>query len=107
MDLGTLGGCYSFATAVNGDVVVGSAYTAGEARSRLAYDLVPPRRHPDLGTLGGNDSSAAAVSGTVVVGQAQPRRRIPRLRPRPGRRLALDGGPRRPRRHLQLRRGGE
>src|SRR5687767_2494344 len=39
-DLGTLGGTYSFGTAVSGDIVVGYAYTAGNAAHRaFAFDL--------------------------------------------------------------------
>jgi probable HAF family extracellular repeat protein len=70
-DLGTLGGTYSDAVAVSGDVVVGTSNTGqGIAEYRaFAYDLgsATPTMQ-DLGTLGGATSRAVAVSGDVVVG---------------------------------------
>jgi probable HAF family extracellular repeat protein len=71
-DLGTLGGTYSYAYALNtdGQVVVGYAYTAGDAAVHaVRWDGAAIT---DLGTLGGTDSLAYAVSsnGQVVVGES-------------------------------------
>src|SRR5687768_13836597 len=52
-DLGTLGGSISGATAVSGDIVVGSAHTDGGAEQHaFAFDLSTDTIQ-DLGTLGG------------------------------------------------------
>ncbi|MER6026235.1 hypothetical protein [Streptomyces sp. NPDC001851] len=66
-DLGTLGGTRSAATAIDGNTVVGSSLTRGDAAEHaFAYDL---RRHTmtDLGTLG-DSSQATGVQGNYVVG---------------------------------------
>jgi probable HAF family extracellular repeat protein len=68
VDLGTLGGSNSAATAVRAHVVVGFSYTAGNEEHAFAYDLASPSpTMRDLGTLGGTSSHAAPVSGSVVV----------------------------------------
>jgi len=68
-DLGTLGGSRSKATAIDGNTVVGSSLTSGDAAEHaFAYDL---RRHTmtDLGTLG-DSSQATGVQGDYVVGKS-------------------------------------
>ncbi|KMO94351.1 hypothetical protein [Streptomyces roseus] len=68
-DLGTLGGTRSKATAIDGDTVVGSSWTSGDAAEHaFAYDV---RGHTmtDLGTLGGS-SRAVDIEGDHVVGQS-------------------------------------
>ncbi|MFJ3310539.1 hypothetical protein ACIPSA_47775 [Streptomyces sp. NPDC086549] len=68
-DLGTLGGTRSKATAIDGNTVVGSSLTSGDAAEHaFAYDL---RRHTmtDLGTLG-DSSHATGVEGDYVVGES-------------------------------------
>ncbi|MFE9635779.1 hypothetical protein [Streptomyces sp. NPDC006463] len=68
-DLGTLGGTRSKATAIDGNTVVGSSLTRGDAvEHAFAYDL---RRHTmtDLGTLG-HSSQATGVEGDYVVGKS-------------------------------------
>ena len=70
--LGTLGGNWSYASAVSADgsVVVGRAYyAAGQYR---AFRWTPATGMQDLGTLGGDSSVAQSVSadGSVVVGGA-------------------------------------
>ncbi|WP_171054615.1 autotransporter domain-containing protein [Roseovarius arcticus] len=71
-DLGTLGGTYSYASAVSADgaVVVGNSNISGNSQShafRWANGTMA-----DLGTLGGTYSYASAVSadGAVVVGSS-------------------------------------
>ena len=69
-DLGTLGGSYSYASAVNDSgQVVGYSGTAGSFASH-AFSWTQKGGMVDLGTLGGSDgySSASAVndSGQVV-----------------------------------------
>ncbi|MEW2418477.1 hypothetical protein AB0953_33020 [Streptomyces sp. NPDC046866] len=68
-DLGTLGGTRSKATAIDGNTVVGSSLTKGDAAEHaFAYDL---RRHTmaDLGTLG-HSSRATRVQGDYAVGES-------------------------------------
>ncbi|MCX4625435.1 hypothetical protein [Streptomyces sp. NBC_01443] len=68
-DLGTLGGTRSKATAIDGNTVVGSSLTSGDAiEHAFAYDL---RRHTmnDLGTLG-DSSRATDVEGDYIVGES-------------------------------------
>ncbi|MFF7358627.1 hypothetical protein ACFZA1_39345 [Streptomyces filipinensis] len=68
-DLGTLGGTRSEATAIDGNTIVGSSRTSGDAAEHaFAYDL---RRHTmtDLGTLG-DSSKATGVEGDYVVGES-------------------------------------
>ncbi|MFD0271673.1 hypothetical protein ACFVGY_34650 [Streptomyces sp. NPDC127106] len=68
-DLGTLGGTRSKATAIDGNVVVGSSLTSGDAAEHaFAYDL-RRRTMTDLGTLGGS-SRATGVAGDYVVGES-------------------------------------
>lgn len=72
VDLGTLGGATSSATAVSGTVVVGSAQKASGRSHAFAYDLAAQRPHMiDLGTLGGATSSAGAVTGSIVIGSSE------------------------------------
>lgn len=69
--LGTLGGPSSAVGAVDGQIVVGRADTAGGDSHAFAYDLAAPNPTMiDLGTLGGPTSTALAVSDRVVVGSA-------------------------------------
>ncbi|MFJ3908462.1 hypothetical protein [Streptomyces vinaceus] len=69
-DLGTLGGTRSKATAIEGDTVVGSSWTSGDAAEHaFAYD-VRGRTMTDLGTLGGS-SEATDTEGDYVVGQSE------------------------------------
>jgi probable HAF family extracellular repeat protein len=75
-DLGTLGGCCSYASGVSADgaVVVGMAYNAaGQGR---AFRWTASGGMQDLGTLGGDWSVAYDVSadGAVVVGYGLQRR---------------------------------
>ncbi|MFI6005495.1 hypothetical protein ACIA98_34725 [Streptomyces sp. NPDC051366] len=68
-DLGTLGGTRSKATAIDGNTVVGSSLTSGDAvEHAFAYDLL---RHTmtDLGTLG-DSSRATDVEGDYIVGES-------------------------------------
>ena len=67
-DLGTLGGEDSFATAIDGDIVVGAAMTPTGRYHAFAYDLGAVPAMIDLGTLGGTSSEATDVSGDIVVG---------------------------------------
>ena len=76
LDLGTLGGEYSTAAAIDGDLVVGSAQTERGAWHAYVLDLGSPDPRPvDLGTLGGRHSGATDVSGSVVVGHSKMERR--------------------------------
>ena len=76
LDLGTLGGDYSTAAAIDGDLVVGSAQTERGAWHAYVLDLGSPDPRPvDLGTLGGRHSGATDVSGSVVVGHSKMERR--------------------------------
>ena len=70
IDLGTIGGTISSATAVSGDVVVGWSHIAGNGSTHaFAYDLgAATPAMQDLGTLGGPYSAAMDVSGEIVVG---------------------------------------
>ena len=68
-DLGTLGGNYSIALGVSGNVVFGQSDTSDGELHPFAYDLaaaLPSMK--DLGTLGGANALVEAVSGNVVVG---------------------------------------
>ncbi|MFI8261000.1 MULTISPECIES: hypothetical protein [unclassified Streptomyces] len=68
-DLGTLGGTRSKATAIEGNTVVGSSSTTGDAAEHaFAYDM-RRRSMTDLGTLG-YSSRATGVEGDHVVGQS-------------------------------------
>ncbi|MFD7559251.1 hypothetical protein ACFV9E_32560 [Streptomyces sp. NPDC059835] len=68
-DLGTLGGTRSEATAIDGNTVVGSSLTKGDAvEHAFAYDL-RGRTMTDLGTLG-HSSRATGVEGNYVVGES-------------------------------------
>ncbi len=72
LDLGTLGGDYSTAAAIDGDLVVGYAQTERGAFHAYVLDLGSPEPRPvDLGTLGGRQSAATDVSGNVVVGHSK------------------------------------
>ncbi|MFG2873815.1 hypothetical protein ACGFYU_02155 [Streptomyces sp. NPDC048337] len=68
-DLGTLGGTRSKATAIDGNTVVGSSLTKGDAAEHaFAYDL-RRRTMTDLGTLGAS-SQATGVEGDYIVGES-------------------------------------
>jgi probable HAF family extracellular repeat protein len=68
-DLGTLGGDFAAALAVDGNIIVGYSFTPGDAAMHaFAYNLATTGPMQDLGTLGGSTSVAMAVSGTLVVG---------------------------------------
>ncbi|HUP29439.1 MAG TPA: DUF3466 family protein, partial [Usitatibacter sp.] len=70
-DLGTLGGTYSSASAINDKgVVVGTSYLAGDSATRgFVYDNGAMTA---LGTLGGISSTAADINSKgVIVGTAQ------------------------------------
>lgn len=71
IDLGTLGGTSSNATAVNDfDQVVGQAYTASWNSHAFLWDEANGMQ--DLGTLGGSHSSASDINNAgQVVGSAQ------------------------------------
>lgn len=69
IDLGTLGGSYSLATAINGSgEIVGEAYLAGDSAYQTALWTNSSATAIDLGTLGGANSQANSVnaSGQVV-----------------------------------------
>lgn len=70
--LGTLGGAYSSASAIDDGLVVGAATLAGDLETHaFAVDLSRPDPVMlDLGTLGGTVSGARGVDGTVVVGSS-------------------------------------
>jgi probable HAF family extracellular repeat protein len=72
-DLGTLGGSYSQATAISGNIIVGASATATGQVHAFVYDLgsVAPKMR-DLGTLGSGYSQATAVSGNLIVGNSRP-----------------------------------
>ena len=68
IDLGTFGGDYSAALAVEGGVVVGYAYTVAGAFHAFRWAV---GTMSDLGTLGGDYSRANAIGGQGrIVGQA-------------------------------------
>src|SRR5438552_3626449 len=71
VDLGTLGGTQSRATAVSpSGQTVGFSHTAGDAESH-AFSWTRTGGMVDLGTLGGTRSSALAVSAAgQVVGES-------------------------------------
>ncbi|HEU5355139.1 MAG TPA: hypothetical protein VFU65_11780 [Actinocrinis sp.] len=71
VDLGTLGGSDSDATAAYGDIVAGWAQTADPAHSK-AFVVTKPGTTPmvNVGTLGGDDSAATAVNPDYVTGTA-------------------------------------
>jgi probable HAF family extracellular repeat protein len=71
-DLGTLGGRYSEATGVQGNLVIGRAQTADGSYHAFVYDLGADHpRMRDLGTLSGDTvSTATALSGHIVVGNS-------------------------------------
>lgn len=76
-DLGTLGGNYSQANGIDGDIVVGIAQLGPEDGSRaFAYDLATGGPMVNLGVLGepgpgfAPNSEALAVDGDIVVGNS-------------------------------------
>jgi probable HAF family extracellular repeat protein len=68
VDLGTLGGARSAATAIDGKTVVGTSATPGDGATHAFSYSLRTHRMTDLGTLGGADSSAVAVRGPYVAG---------------------------------------
>lgn len=69
IDLGTLGGYRSGASAIDGSIVVGWSKLRGGGEHAFAYDLAAERPEMiDLGSLEGS-SEATDVSGTYVVGE--------------------------------------
>ena len=69
--VGTLGGPYSAAEAVSGNIVVGYSFTTGVPPHAFAYDVgLPGAAMVDLGTLGGVFSETAAGSDNIVVGSS-------------------------------------
>jgi probable HAF family extracellular repeat protein len=71
VDLGTLGGFDSDATATYDNIVAGWAYTATPAQSRAFVVTMPgTTQMVDIGTLGGGNSAASAVTADFVVGWA-------------------------------------
>jgi uncharacterized membrane protein len=69
-DVQGFGGFLAFASAVDGDTVVGVAEVDGAGHA-YAADARTGGSVRDLGTLGGNMSQASDVSGGVVVGSAR------------------------------------
>ena len=70
VDLGTLGGTFSFAFAINpaGQIAGGSATADGTSHAFLWSDGITP----DLGTLGGSESTARDINASgQIVGQSQ------------------------------------
>ena len=69
-DLGTLGGLFSSATAINDQgTIVGSAFLAGNATSHATrFNLISGLGNYDLGTLGGPSSEANDINnlGTII-----------------------------------------
>jgi len=74
VDIGSLGGSYTFLNAMNGDgnVLVGSSYVSGDTSSHAYRYVGSTNTMTDLGTLGGSSSRASDVNadGSVVVGAA-------------------------------------
>ena len=72
VDLGTLGGDDSRASAVSGTLVVGASSARASRTHAFAIDVAAASSGMvDLGTLGGPSSEAVAVDGRVVVGSSQ------------------------------------
>ncbi|MBY8883068.1 hypothetical protein [Actinacidiphila acidipaludis] len=69
LDLGTLGGATSKATALDAGTVVGESATADGATHAFAYDR-DSGVLSDLGSLGGTSSTAVAVHGRYVAGNS-------------------------------------
>jgi probable HAF family extracellular repeat protein len=71
VDLGTLGGDWSSAEAVDNGVVVGTSGTASGGWHAFAYDLTAHEpTMVDLGALGGRYSTAHSVDDGIVVGRS-------------------------------------
>lgn len=78
VDLGHLGGRTSGASAIDGDIVVGTSTTADAASDGHAFVYDLGAANPsmiDLGTLGGTYSTATAVEGGIVIGESETARR--------------------------------
>ncbi|MHA6764196.1 hypothetical protein [Streptacidiphilus sp. PAMC 29251] len=75
VDLGTLGGTASNATAIDGDTVVGSSSTTGNTTTHAFSYNLRTHRTTDIGALGslgstGSSSTATAVDGSLVLGSS-------------------------------------
>jgi probable HAF family extracellular repeat protein len=72
LDLGTLGGSYSYAFSINNlNQIVGSAAKQTNWSHACLYDSTGKGNNVDLGTLGGNNSSANSINNAgQIIGDA-------------------------------------